>query len=42
MTTLRPHPHGSHAAARDHCLGPADLLTLGIYRDRPTRPATPA
>lgn len=30
MTTLRPHPHGSHAAARDHCLGPARAV------DRPT------
>ena len=30
MTTLRPHPHGSHAAARDHCLSPARAV------DRPT------
>jgi Animal haem peroxidase len=33
VSSARSHPHGSHAAARDHCLGPARAV------DRPTGPS---
>ena len=37
VSSARSHPHGSHAAARDHCLSPADLLALNRHPPRPSR-----